>query len=138
MMKLGQVKVPIDRIPDLAEACGVDPARFMRIALREYQPELLELIESHVADLLTLSELRMVDCRVILLCDGYCGGSLAARRSASTTSASAISSSFAMSAAAARKSRTTSPFSQRRHSASEKPIALASCSSGMPFAASAE
>lgn len=62
MMKQGQTKVPIERIPDLAEACGVDPARLMRIALREYQPELLDLIETHVADLLTLNELRVVEC----------------------------------------------------------------------------
>jgi transcriptional regulator with XRE-family HTH domain len=62
MMKLGQTKVPIERIPRLADACGVDPALFMRVALREYQPELLDLVETYVGDLLTLNEIRFVKC----------------------------------------------------------------------------
>lgn len=62
MMKLGHTKVPIDRIPDLADACGVDPVLFMRVALREYHPELLDLTEDYVGDLLTLNDLRMVRC----------------------------------------------------------------------------
>src|SRR5690606_20741994 len=62
MMKHGQTKVPMERIPDLAEACGVDPVLFMRVALREYHPELLELVESYVGDLLTINDLRMVRC----------------------------------------------------------------------------
>ena len=38
MMKLGQTKVPLDKIPLLAKACGVDQAFFMRLALQEYMP----------------------------------------------------------------------------------------------------
>ena len=62
MMKMGQTKVPIDRIPDIAEACGVDPARFMRIALQEYHPELLELVLDYVGELLTINEMKIVRC----------------------------------------------------------------------------
>lgn len=71
MMKHGNTKIPIERIPDLANICGVDPALFMRVALQEYHPELLELVETYVGDLLTLNEMRMVDCyRTVTQRDG--------------------------------------------------------------------
>ncbi|SDK82986.1 helix-turn-helix domain-containing protein [Aliiruegeria lutimaris] len=40
MMKSGETKVPIERIPALAEACDADPVDFARIALLEYYPEI--------------------------------------------------------------------------------------------------
>ncbi|NDR55838.1 helix-turn-helix transcriptional regulator [Pseudoruegeria sp. M32A2M] len=40
MMKTGETKVPIERIPALAEACDVDPIDFARIAMLEYHPEI--------------------------------------------------------------------------------------------------
>ena len=45
MLKHGTTKIPIHRVPALAHSLGVDPARFMRLVLEEYQPEILEAIE---------------------------------------------------------------------------------------------
>ena len=40
MMKSGETKVPVDRIPKLAHALGIPPSTFINIALREYHPDL--------------------------------------------------------------------------------------------------
>ena len=56
MMRLGRMKVPIDRIPDIAAACGVDDRRFLRIALAEYHPEVWEVLKSSFGDVLTRAE----------------------------------------------------------------------------------
>lgn len=40
MMKTGETKIPINRIPALAAALGVDAAEFVEIAMREYNPEI--------------------------------------------------------------------------------------------------
>lgn len=45
MMKTGECKVPISRIPALAEALGIDPEQFLKTALREYHPEIWMTIE---------------------------------------------------------------------------------------------
>jgi transcriptional regulator with XRE-family HTH domain len=46
MLKHGSTKIPLHRVPALARSLGVDPARFMRLVLEEYSPEILEAIES--------------------------------------------------------------------------------------------
>lgn len=45
MMKSGQMKVPIERIPALAKAMGVDPSDFLVSALMEYHPEVWEVLK---------------------------------------------------------------------------------------------
>ena len=45
MMKYGTTRIPIHRVPALAKSLGVDPAKFMRMVLNEYQPAILEAIE---------------------------------------------------------------------------------------------
>lgn len=45
MIKHGTTRIPIHRVPALARSLGVDPARFMRMVLNEYQPQILEAIE---------------------------------------------------------------------------------------------
>lgn len=45
MMKTGECKIPISRIPALAKALDVDGHLFVKIALREYQPEIWMVIE---------------------------------------------------------------------------------------------
>lgn len=45
MLKHGSTRIPINRVPALARSLGVDPARFMRLVLEEYSPEILEAIE---------------------------------------------------------------------------------------------
>ena len=44
MMKTGDMKVPIDRAPALARACGADPAAFTRLVIQEYMPEVWEML----------------------------------------------------------------------------------------------
>lgn len=39
MIKTGEVRVPLDRIPDLARALRGDPAFMFRLALEEYWPD---------------------------------------------------------------------------------------------------
>lgn len=41
MIKQGQTKMPLARIPQMARALEVDPLEFLRLALGEYMPELL-------------------------------------------------------------------------------------------------
>jgi len=40
MLKTGETKLPIDRIPALARALDADPAHLFRLALQDYWPEL--------------------------------------------------------------------------------------------------
>jgi transcriptional regulator with XRE-family HTH domain len=44
MMKLGQTKVPLVRIPGLAQALDVDRTEFLEIALAEYHPEVHQIL----------------------------------------------------------------------------------------------
>lgn len=45
MMKTGECKVPISRIPALAEALDIDAGLFLKTALREYHSEIWMTIE---------------------------------------------------------------------------------------------
>lgn len=38
MMKSGEMKVPINKAPGLARACGGDPVAFTRLVMEEYEP----------------------------------------------------------------------------------------------------
>lgn len=53
MMRFGRMKVPIDRIPDIAAACGVSEWQFLRIAMAEYRPEVWNALRSSFGDALT-------------------------------------------------------------------------------------
>lgn len=44
MIKSGQTKLPVQKVPALARALGVDPAFLFRIVMSEYSPALLEAI----------------------------------------------------------------------------------------------
>ncbi|NNU82176.1 helix-turn-helix transcriptional regulator [Halovulum dunhuangense] len=61
MMKTGETRVPIERIPALARACGVDPVPFLRTALREYQPETWRVLVSYLGQPLTRDEEVLID-----------------------------------------------------------------------------
>ncbi|WP_370163082.1 hypothetical protein [Limimaricola soesokkakensis] len=50
MMKTGQTKVPIEKIPALAAATGVEVAPFLRLALQEYMPETWKVISANIDD----------------------------------------------------------------------------------------
>ena len=45
MMKTGECKVPVNRIPALAAALDVDTKLFLQIAMREYHPEIWMTID---------------------------------------------------------------------------------------------
>jgi hypothetical protein len=60
MFREGRVKVPFEKIPDLADAIGANRRRLMDRALREYLPELIgALLRTHSA--LTDNELAIVE-----------------------------------------------------------------------------
>ena len=44
MFKRGESKVPLDKIPLLSKALGVDPAHMFRLALEQYWPDRSEII----------------------------------------------------------------------------------------------
>ena len=60
MMKAGEMKVPIDRIPGLAAALGVSPFDFIRIAMEEYQPEVWEVLTKTLGAPLTKTEEMLI------------------------------------------------------------------------------
>ncbi len=62
MLKQGQSRVPIERIPALADACMVDSAYFLRLALSEYHPEVFAVIVDTIGEPLTENERDMVIC----------------------------------------------------------------------------
>lgn len=62
MLKQGQSRVPIERIPALAAACHVDPAYFLRLALSEYQPEVYAVLVATLDQPMTANEWEMVLC----------------------------------------------------------------------------
>lgn len=70
MMKAGDTKVPIERIPALAKACGADARRFLWIALEEYHPEIWEVILGSRGGLLTTTEMDLVT--LFRICDDAC------------------------------------------------------------------
>jgi hypothetical protein len=44
MFKRGEARVPLDKIPLLAKALGVDPAHLFRLSLEQYWPDRGEII----------------------------------------------------------------------------------------------
>jgi len=46
MFKTGETKIPIEKIPVFAEILGIDAKRFLRVALEEYDPGVLKVIEA--------------------------------------------------------------------------------------------
>lgn len=43
----GRVRVPIEKLPSLAQALGVEPRLMIRRYLREYSPQMLTLIDRY-------------------------------------------------------------------------------------------
>ena len=44
MLKRGELKVPLEKIPVLSKALGVDPAHMFRLALEQYWPDRSDII----------------------------------------------------------------------------------------------
>ena len=56
MMKQGDTKIPLDKIPAFAKACGVDASAFVRLAIKEYFPEMWKVLSKTVGEPLTKNE----------------------------------------------------------------------------------
>jgi transcriptional regulator with XRE-family HTH domain len=61
MIKTGETKIALERIPAFAKACGVDAAPLMRLAMREYHPAAWAALSETLGDPLTLEERKLVD-----------------------------------------------------------------------------
>ncbi|MEP3331140.1 helix-turn-helix transcriptional regulator [Sedimentitalea sp.] len=48
MMKSGETKIPIPRVPGLAVACGIPKHRLLEVVLSEEHPEIWEVISDMV------------------------------------------------------------------------------------------
>lgn len=60
MFKQGLTKVPLDKVPLLAEALGRSPIELMRIALREYSPHLIPVFEQVFGRMVSDNEFEIV------------------------------------------------------------------------------
>jgi hypothetical protein len=61
MMRHGEVKVPIDKVPALARALNMDPAFLMRLTLQQYWPKSAEAIAHVFGSILTRNEVKMLE-----------------------------------------------------------------------------
>ena len=56
MMKQGQTKVPLEKAPAFARACGLDPVPFLRLVLEEYHKPAWEVIRDTIGEPLSRNE----------------------------------------------------------------------------------
>jgi len=61
MIKQGHSKLPIDRVANMAKALHVDPIRLLKIVLSEYQPGMLEVVDSIVGFGCTENEKAIIE-----------------------------------------------------------------------------
>ena len=61
MMKNGDTKIPIDKVPAFARALRIDAGYFLRLALAEYHPEIHRVIVETVGGPLSANERAIVD-----------------------------------------------------------------------------
>lgn len=61
MFKAGTAKVPLDKVPQLAEALDIDPAFLMRLAMTQYWPEYGQAIEAVFGTILTKNEVEIIE-----------------------------------------------------------------------------
>jgi transcriptional regulator with XRE-family HTH domain len=60
MFKTGETKIPIEKIPVFAEILGIDSKRFLRIALQEYSPNVLAVIERRFGPQISRNEAEIL------------------------------------------------------------------------------
>lgn len=58
MMKHGETKIPLEKAPLLAKACGLDPADFTRHAMQEYMPAAWQTLADTFGEPLTPAKRR--------------------------------------------------------------------------------
>lgn len=62
MFKTGEAKVPLDKIPALAEALHVDVGHLMRLGLEQYWPDKMDVITKVFSRIVTENEYEIVQC----------------------------------------------------------------------------
>jgi len=62
MMKTGETRLPLERVPAFARALEIDAAFLMRMALQEYHPELYQVLIETLGKPLTANERAIVEC----------------------------------------------------------------------------
>jgi hypothetical protein len=60
MFKTGMTKVPLDKIPALAEVLRVDPAHLMKLGLEQYWPGRINILNQFFEQMVTANELELV------------------------------------------------------------------------------
>jgi len=60
MMKQGLTRVPLDRIPALAKALGLDQASFLLVAIEEYHHEIYEVLRDTLGLPLSDAEQQLI------------------------------------------------------------------------------
>lgn len=60
MMKRGETRVPLDKIPAFAEALEVDPAHLFRLALEQYWPDQEKAIAAVFGTVVTADEAKVI------------------------------------------------------------------------------
>jgi transcriptional regulator with XRE-family HTH domain len=61
MMRAGDVKVPLDKVPALAKALHVDPAFLLRLAMNQYWPEMADAIAQIFGTICTANEVEILE-----------------------------------------------------------------------------
>lgn len=61
MMKSGEMKVPLDKAPGLARACGGDPVAFTRLVMEEYEPQAWAVLLETLGKPLSRAERALLD-----------------------------------------------------------------------------
>lgn len=61
MVKTGETRLPLERIPAIARALEVDPGYLMRLALMEYEPALFEVLMATLGKPLTRNGRALVE-----------------------------------------------------------------------------
>lgn len=61
MMKTGQTKIPLNKVPKFAKVLGIDPTHLLRIAMQEYMPETWDVLEPIIGQaLVTENEMEVI------------------------------------------------------------------------------
>lgn len=61
MWKKGRTPIPLNKVPDLAEAIGVDPRHLMRLVLQDHYPELKSVLDATVGCTLSRNEQTLIE-----------------------------------------------------------------------------
>lgn len=61
MIKKGRTKLPLERVTRMADVLGLDRADLLRMALKEYSPELLKAIEDNLGAIVTKNEQALLE-----------------------------------------------------------------------------